>query len=379
MLAVDGAARAILPAQLARFAYAAEALLGYVFVAERSGYGLASLLLALYTVTLAAVWPVYGRLIDSFGVRAIALSAGLTHMAAAVTLYGGSSGWATACGMVGLAVSMPPLGTSIRAIWASLLGSDEARAFAFALESVLIEVFFVAGPLVAAGLRNLVGLDAALLLDTSMVSIGLLGLGLAPVANTRSRTRGLAPAGSGVARYLPLLSAMALGAAAFGVLQALLPAERDSGLALLAVPACASVLGGLIFANARPTAHPWRRYQLLLLSCVLGSLPFAISTGWWWQGLALIAFGLPLAATNSQEFSLLDCLVPSSSRHHVFAWAATSMALGGGVGQLAGGLLVANDVKAAARVLPTAALGCALVLILVVSSSSREAHTRRSG
>ncbi len=98
----------------------------------------------------------------------------------------------------------PPLTPALRSILPRLVG-DELRLTAFALESTIQEVVFVAGPLVAAVTAWLAGPRAALVVAALATVVGVVGYVLAvgraglPAAETqatdgaRREVRGLRP------------------------------------------------------------------------------------------------------------------------------------------------------------------------------------------
>ena len=131
-----------------------------LFVQDETGSlalaGASSAAIALASGLLA---PVRGRLIDRYGQRrclpamAIAFAAALASMVA-VTRPGPATVPATV-GLAAAAGAAPPLGASMRVLWLSLVGQGPRLQTAYALDAVLDELLFVAGPLLAGGLATL--------------------------------------------------------------------------------------------------------------------------------------------------------------------------------------------------------------------------------
>src|SRR5688500_115634 len=174
------------------------------------------------------------------------------------SLGGGGSptGWLVACaGVAG--ICFPPSGSVLRSRWSEMMGGDaELLRGAFALDSVMIEVSFVTGPLITAVLVALVSPQAALAVSAALVVAGT-ALFLAKLPDPRrvipheDRFGGLGPLRS------PGIRAIALSTIPFGFLigtvEVAIPAFSDAqgsaALAgvLLAVWSAASGVGGLAF------------------------------------------------------------------------------------------------------------------------------------
>ena len=86
---------------------------------------------------------------------------------------------AAAGALAGAAV--PPIGTSIRTLWASLIPDAELRQSAFAIDAITLEVAFVTGPLLIALIIAVASPAAAVL-----VNVGLAILGSAVFASSRA-------------------------------------------------------------------------------------------------------------------------------------------------------------------------------------------------
>jgi hypothetical protein len=71
---------------------------------------------------------------------------------------------------------VPPLGASMRVLWLSLVGQGPRLQTAYALDAVLDELLFVAGPLLAGGLATLYRPAAGVLATGGLALAGTLGL-----------------------------------------------------------------------------------------------------------------------------------------------------------------------------------------------------------
>jgi len=239
VLRLPGVGPAFAAATLGRLSYATVslALLITVHDATRSYAAAGS---ALGAFGLASVtMPVKSRLIDRLGqarvlpVLSIAFAGSL--IAASLATYASIS---TALLYVTLAVlaglTAPPLGPSMRALWASLTPDPAVRQRAYSLDAVVEEVLFGVGPLLV-GAMVLVSTGPAALLGTAVLNL-LGGLGMA-----RAAPRQASPA-----------------TAAYGHL---LGPFRQPGFGLLAVALVGAGLGGgplevAVVARTQEQGHP---------------------------------------------------------------------------------------------------------------------------
>ena len=60
-------------------------------------------------------------------------------------------------------LTVPPISSCMRGMWAAMLDDAHALQSAYALDAVIIEVAFITGPLLAAGLTAAVSPSAAVL------------------------------------------------------------------------------------------------------------------------------------------------------------------------------------------------------------------------
>ena len=161
--------------------------------------GTASAATALASGLLA---PVRGRLVDRYGQRrclpamAVAFAAALVGVVAVA-----GPGPAAVTATVGLAAAAgataPPLGASMRVLWLSLVGQGPRLQTAYALDAVLDELLFVAGPLPGGGLATRDRLAAGVLATGGLAVAGTLGFVASPVSRAQSGTRDVAAGRAG--------------------------------------------------------------------------------------------------------------------------------------------------------------------------------------
>jgi MFS family permease len=225
--------------------------------------GLATGLLALGS---AAGAPLQGRLVDRRGVEMLVPLAAV-HASGLLLVWllgaaGAPSGAFVAAAFV-TGASLPPLSSVLRGRWPSLLRDrPELVKSAYALDSVLIQIVFVVGPLLTTAVVALSGPEYALAVSAGAVLVGtttlVAGLSGKPAParpDPGMRAFGLGPLAAPGLRTL-VFASLPLGFC-FGTIQVVLPAFSDaegstelSGL-LIAVWAASSAVSGL-FYGARP-------------------------------------------------------------------------------------------------------------------------------
>lgn len=311
-------------------------------------YAAAGLVAGAYALSFGVLGPALARLADRTGpVRVLRLAAVVHPVLLVLVVVVSSSGLpvpAVLAPAVLAGATVPPLGPVMRALWGSVL-SGPALATAYSLESVVVELCFVLGPLLVAGLTVAVGPQAPVVGAALLAGVGALWLSLTPRVQRvqpheeRHGSRS-GPLSSPTVRAL-LLTVLAVGAT-FGAIEVAVPAfaEERGGRAaaagvLLAVWSLGSVVGGLVYGSLHlRTPHRSQLPVLVSLLAVGTALPL-LAQGPVSMGVALFAFGLAIAPLSACNSMLLAAAAPSGTVTEAFAW-NTSMIFGGAA--LASGL-----------------------------------------
>jgi hypothetical protein len=314
--------------------------------------GVATGLLALGS---AAGAPLQGRLVDRRGVEML-LPLALAHGSGLLLVWllgaadAPSGALAAAAFLTG--ASLPPLSSVLRGRWPSLLqDAPELVKTAYALDSVLIQVVFVVGPLLTTAIVALSGPEYALVVSagavfagTSLLVAGLRGKPEPARAEPGSRALGLGPLAAPGLRTL-VMASLPLGFC-FGTIQVVLPAFSDaegsrelSGV-LIAVWAASSAVAGLLY-GARPprgasleTVHV-RFAMLLPLGCaalLAAGSPLAMA-------LLVPLAGAPIAPLVASRNELVERVAPLGTTTEAFTWPLTSLVVGVSLGSAAAGSL----------------------------------------
>jgi predicted MFS family arabinose efflux permease len=303
----------------------------------------------------AAGAPFQGRLIDRRGVEML-LSLAAVHAAGLLLIWGAGEADAPvallAAASLGTGAAIPPVSSVLRSRWPHLLsGRPELLAGAFALDSVMIEIVFVVGPLLTTVVVATVGPQYALIVSAACVLSGtsLLLAGLRGRAGPERTEAGRPVFGLG-ALASPGLRTLVLASLpvgfTFGTLEVALPAfseaEGSAELAgvLLAVWAGASGIGGLVWGarggnSPLLQAHLWFAWLL-----PLGVAPLLLAGSPLTMGLLAILAGLPIAPLIASRNQLVERVSLPGTETEAFTWPLTALVAGISLGAAAGGAVV---------------------------------------
>jgi MFS family permease len=337
--------------------------LGIVLIisAREGKYGFAGLLSACYVFGNAVGTPVLSVLVDRYGQRQLLLPVGVVHagsgIAFALMLKTGTPDWTLVPPAIVFGLSYLPVGSLVRARWSNLLDGKPELSTALSVESVLDEVIFVLGPLIATVLATQSDPVFVLYLGITLVSSG--GLWLASLRATEPevhpRAAGTPHASALRARGMVVLtlSSVAMGAV-FASAEVSMVAfcgqhgKRPlSGLVLAAI-AVGSAMSGLVYGAVDWRTSVLRRFRLqsvgfALLPCVLlGATRVPV--------LAACAFvlGLGIAPALITMFGLVQQIVPARSLTEGLSWIGTGLNVGYGAGAaIVGGIADQHGARAA--------------------------------
>jgi MFS family permease len=330
-------------------------------------YALAGLTTALIALGDAASTPAQGRLVDRYGRGRVLLPTALVHAMAATVLIAARSPLVLTAAAVVAGVGMPPVSGSIKAVWSRLVRADLVTA-AYALESLIQQLFFLSGPLLVTVLVAARGPALALGCSAGLTLTGTIGFVIMTVVVPAP-----APVGHAGALRIPtvrrlltanLLQSVAFGAGPVGLValsaQAAMPGAAGPLQATLTI-------GGLIgtFAIAARGAYP-----RLLTVFATGLFPIPVLALWpgWLTligvGLASIGAGLLLTPIAALSYVLIQQATPPDCRTEAYAWLSTGLAIGSAAGSAMAGVLID-------RAGPAAALGIGPVMIVFAAMISR--------
>ena len=351
-----------------------------LLVRETSGSdaaaGLAS---GAYALSFGLVGPVLARVADRVGPVRVLRALAVVHPLLLVVVVLASRAAAPVpwllVPVVLAGATVPPVGPVMRALWASVL-DGRSIVTAYSLESVVVELCFVLGPLLVTVLGLLGGASAPVLASALLAGAGAAWLSAtARVRDVRPARREAAnrsgPLSSPTVRAL-LLTVLGVGAS-FGAVEVAVPAfvEGQGGRAasagvLLAVWSTGSIVGGLLYGGLHLRAAPSQQLPVLVAALAVGTAaPLAVD-GSVSLGVALFAFGLTIAPVTACNAVLLSAATPTGTVTEVFAW-NTSMIFGGAaLASVLAGVLVERYGPTGALVLVA---GCGALALVAATAA----------
>lgn len=338
------------------------------------------------SIGMLTLAPARGRLVDRRGPRrmlpllaAAATAAGLALVAAAeadapLALLAALALLAGACS--------PPTIAVLRTTWRNMARDDAARHTAFGLLTVLQEVAFFTGPLLAGAI---VGLASAAAAVAALAALGLAGTLAFATSHHVQRAR---PANQEAKRsrigvlvhpgMRTVAATAALAGATFGLLDVALPAvathDGHAGAAgvLLSALALGIGIGGFAYGLRPPRTATGRIYAPLNALAAAGLVPLAIvapqAATIAATAVLLVLAGLLFAPLTTAQFALVDDVSPPGTTTEAMAVIGTAYGAFAAVGAQAAGALVDES---GLRAPFAAACGCMAVAAAVAAIRRR--------
>lgn len=380
-LSAPGAWRFVLPGILARFPIGMTSISILLFVsATREDYGIAGALTAAAAIGYAVAAPQLARLSDRVGQRKVLLSCAVACAASGTTFVISTQRpdapiWVLFATAATMGAATPAIGSMVRARWSALLDGSTLKVTAFALESVIDEVIFIVGPVVATVLAT--GVDPAAGVITSVVLI-CGGSVLLSLSERTEPPRKIGAPDVGSALFLGPVAVFAginlcfggiWGAIDIATISFAAALQRDVMVGvLLAVYAIGGLVGGIAFGSRDwPVPMP-RIVQISTLAMTAGLIPMLLAHTFLQAGLVLLIAGIASAPAMIAAMTLVADGVPASRRTEAMAWQSTALWLGVASGSSAGGHLADSHGASAAY---TFAIACGAVGFVITMVGRR--------
>lgn len=335
---------------------------------------------ACYVAGLATIAPLFGRLIDRYGPRSTLLACAFLFPSAlaelVVALEHAAPLWIAFALAAAAGACFPPITVCMRTFFKQRLKDDALLATAYSLESVLIELIFILGPVLVAIFVALASPAAAVLFAAACGCAGtLLFQRSRALIDWRIEPRGepnlfgpLVEPG-----FAPLLVVIVLYASAFGLVEigttAYAAETGTPALAgiLLGIMSVGSAAGGLVYGSRSWRLPLARQFTVTLVLMGLGIAPMILLSPVWAFGLWCIAAGIVMAPALIMQSMLVAKIARTAHSTEAFTWSSTSLLAGVGLGLTGGGVLLEHArspaVFAAAAVVSMAAGALALRLV----------------
>jgi MFS family permease len=379
VLRVPHVAALIAATLLARFPIGINALALILYLRDETGsFAVAGVVAGGLAAGAGIGAPIQGRLVDHFGQRRVLVPLAVVHAMALGGVVGlaelGAPGAVlTACSfLAGFAI--PPTSSVLRSMWPALLRERPGLLQpAYALDSVMIELIFILGPLLTAVLAAGVSPASALIVSAISVIAGTVAFTAQAPSRafepdrqaTRAGGRLGALASPGV-RSLVLTSLPA--GVGIGMCEVALPAFSDAeGAAelagvLLAVWSLGSAAGGLIY-GALPRRPPLGRLHLAVSALLpLGLLPLAAASSVPVMAALVIPAGMFIAPLLASRNELIGWVAPPGARTEAYTWPVTAFVGGIAIGSALAGAIIEVESWRLAFLTAAAAAGCGTVV-----------------
>ena len=394
ILRTPGVALIVFATLIGRMPIGISGLAILLFVEDVTGsFAAAGLCTGALALGSAAGAPLAGRLVDRRGVgMLLPLAAAHAGGLFGVWAAGEADAPVALLALVSLAsgTTLPPVSSVLRSRWPHLLaGRPELLAGAFALDSVLIELIFISGPLLTTAVVATVGPQYALIVSagfavcgTLLLLVGLRGRPGPERTASGARVLGLGALASPGLRTL-VLASLPVGFT-LGSIEVVLPAfstaEGNEELAgvLLAVWSAASAAAGLAW-GARGgggvsllDAH--LRFAWLL---PLAVAPLALAGAPLTMALLAVVAGLPIAPLIASRNQLVDRFSLPGTATEAFTWPLTALVSGVALGAACSGAVTeASGWSTSVLVATAVAVLGAGVLLLRRDTLERQAGAR---
>ncbi|MEU9219568.1 MFS transporter [Streptomyces sp. NPDC048376] len=360
VLRVPHARRTFAAALVGRLSYGTVSLALMLSLTRSTGsYAVAGLVMAVFGATSVFLSPYRASLVDRHGPRRALLPMALLYAvllcALAAVCRPGTSESVLAVTAALAGACTPPLGPTMRAVWAELLPDRRLLQRAYSVDGVAEELLFVSGPLLVGGIVAVASPVVGVVLSAVLVAVGTLAFVTSPATAAlrpagREKSDGPAPGpggpGQGRALLQPVVVAAAVGVSvsAVDLLVVAFAGERglgDGAVAwVLAALSLGSAVGGLANGAVAWTSPTRARLPFFAAGVGLCLAAAGLAPGLGTLVLAVMCAGLFVAPALTTAYLIADESVAPGFRVRAGAWCNTAVNAGMSAGAAAVGLLV---------------------------------------
>jgi MFS family permease len=360
-LRTPGACGAFVTSLIGRLCYGIVSLsLILTLTAGGRDYGLAGLVMALFSLTIVLVSPLRARMVDRYGPRRVlppmaASFAALLVAIAAIPARSGGSEVAIAVLAVAAGACAPPLGVVMRTLWSALIDDGDVLQAAYSLDGVAEELLNVTGPVIAGVIVVVAAPAVGLLVSAGLVVAGT-GLFLRSPALRRWPPPGPGPAsatpdappgeaGAGRATLALALATGAIGLCLGGlglVIVAFTQARHDPAAVawIEAALSAGSALGGLGYGSVAWRVSAQRRLALLATGLAVLLVPAALSPDLLVLAVLVGLAGMLVSPALATAYVLASSLASPRARNRAGNWVSSGYNAGNSAGAALSGQLV---------------------------------------
>ncbi|MGW7818537.1 MFS transporter [Streptomyces puniciscabiei] len=352
VLRLPHARRTFTSALTARLSYGTVSLAVMLSVTRATGsYAVSGAVLSLFGATTVFLAPLRAALIDRHGARRalppMALLYGaLLCVLAALTWRPGAPPAPVAVAAALAGACAPPLGPTMRAVWAELAVGPQMLSRAYSLDGVAEELLYVSGPVLVGVLTGWAPPAAGILLSALLVVGGTGAFVTSPVlpgprGAAHGKRRG---ALSGLLAPVAVATGAGLALSGVDLLVTAFAAQRSYDTAVvpwvLGALSAGSAVGGLLNGAVRWQAPA--RVRLCGSAVALGLVIAAagLAPGLWALAGVMGIAGAFIAPTLTTAYLVADETAPEGARTQAGAWVNTGVNAGSSLGAVLTGLLI---------------------------------------
>jgi MFS family permease len=329
--------------------------------ASSGSFGVAGAVAACYLAGLAVMAPILGRIIDRSGpartlsVCAVAFPTALIALVVALRLD--APQWTAFALAAAAGATFPPITVCLRTFMRQRLTDEALLAAAYSLESVLIELIFIVGPVLVALFVAYLSAAAAVLFAACCGLLGTFLFVRSPVLahwriEKRARAGFFGPLS--VRGFVPLLAVVLAYSGAFGLLEigvtAFATEKGKPALAglILGLMSVGSAAGGLAYGSRSWRPPLARQFALMLLLMGVGLVALALAANPVAFTVLGIVAGIVMAPALIIQSMLVARTAPAQYATEAFTWSTSCLLTGVGLGLAAGGLILERASSSAA-------------------------------
>lgn len=322
-------------------------------ISEITGrYAMASALTGTLALAAALMGPQVSRLVDQYGQRRVLRPATLVSVAAvAVLLVAAANGWPDWTLFVCAAVAgcVPSVGSMVRARWTVLYRDTPHLHTAYSFESVVDEVCFIFGPIIAITLSSAWFPEAGPLIAAVCLLVGVWLLtaqrGTEPPPHPRDKQAARSSALRSPGLRVLTATFVATGAIFGSIDAATLAFSEEQGHknlsgVVLAIWALGSCLAGIAFGLRHFKGRAEVRWVLGVCAMAVSMIPLLLAGNLPSLAVALFVSGLAIAPTMITTMALIEAHVPRAKLTEGMTWISTGLAVGVAIGSAVTGLVI---------------------------------------
>lgn len=314
-------------------------------------YWLAGAVAAVFAMSNALIAPQISRLVDRKGQARVLVPAMLVTVVAMTGLLLATRFKAPVWTLFFFALvagATPSIGAMVRARWTEIYRGSPSLRTAFAFESIVDEVIFIIGPIVAIGLSVALFPEAGPLAAMLLLAAGVMLFSAQRATEPPIHAQEIHGGASAIRLppvQLVVFVLVAIGAI-FGTAEVTAVAfaeaqgQKAAASLVLASYAAGSLIVGLVFGTLSLKMPLVGQFLLAIALSALTTLPLLAVDSLPTLALVLFLAGGSVSPTIIVAMGLIERLVPASKLTEGITWGMTGIGLGMAMGSAASGWLI---------------------------------------